>query len=142
MSGGAEDLADPEATAALAERFARALPVGGVLLIDGPMGAGKTTFVAALARAWGSDAAVTSPTYVLAHEYPSPVGVIVHIDLHRLPAGSDLEAVIDVDLSLIHARAIVVEWAERLATAPANAAHLTLTRIGERRRAQWSGIAP
>lgn len=90
------------------------LPDGSLLLLDGPMGAGKTTLVQALARELGSDAAVSSPTYTLIHEYPTPAGILVHIDAWRLSRASDL---IDsgLDEYLDHARLVAVEWGAELA---------------------------
>jgi tRNA threonylcarbamoyladenosine biosynthesis protein TsaE len=130
-------LADLAATAALARSAARALPAGGLLLLSGPLGAGKTTFVAALCEALGSEAAVTSPTYTLVHEYPSPHGVLVHIDLYRLPEGEDAAAALDLDELLARARLVVVEWGERLLAGYPDAWHLHLERHGERRHARW-----
>lgn len=134
------DLADTEA---LARRTAAALPPGALLLLDGPLGAGKTTFVAALAAAWGSEAQVTSPTYTLVHEYPTPHGVLVHVDAFRLPDGVDLDAALDVDAYRARARAVVVEWGDRWPQAHRDAWRLRIERRGERRRARWTaGPAP
>jgi tRNA threonylcarbamoyladenosine biosynthesis protein TsaE len=125
-------------TVALAQATASALPHGQLLLLSGPLGAGKTTFVAALAAALGSRADVTSPTYTLVHEYPCSAGPLIHIDLYRLPHGVDLEAALDLDDALGRARAVVVEWGERLLATHPEAWHLTLTRHGERRSARWA----
>ena len=61
-------------TAALAAEVAGRLRPGGVLLLEGDLGAGKTTFVQALARALGVARPVTSPTFTLANAYPLPGG--------------------------------------------------------------------
>src|ERR1700712_2171392 len=71
-------------TAALAEQLAAELSAGDVVLLQGPVGAGKTTFVAAVARALGSGVPVSSPTFGLVHRYAAPQGELVHLDLHRL----------------------------------------------------------
>lgn len=130
-------LADRAATAQFARATAHSLPPGQLLLLSGPLGAGKTTFTAALCAALGSDAAVTSPTYTLVHEYPSPQGPLVHIDLYRLPAGVDVAAALDLDELLARARVVVVEWGERLLANYPDAWHLALEREGEARRARW-----
>jgi tRNA threonylcarbamoyladenosine biosynthesis protein TsaE len=132
------ELPDLAATRALASTVARALPHGGLLLLSGPLGAGKTTFVAALAAALRSDADVTSPTYTLVHEYPTPAGPLVHVDAYRLDPAVDLDATLDLDAYLGRARAVVVEWGERLLAGHPDAWHLTIQRDGERRRATWS----
>lgn len=73
--------AGPAGTAALAERFARCLPPGTVVFLEGPLGAGKTVFVRGMARAFGLDPqAVHSPSFLLMHDY----GGMVHIDCYRL----------------------------------------------------------
>lgn len=131
------ELPDLEATRALARTIARLLPVGQLVVLSGPLGAGKTTFVAALAAALGSEAQVTSPTYTLVHEYPTPAGPLVHVDAYRLDAALELGAVLDLDAYLSRARAVVVEWGERLLAAHPDAWHLTIDRVGEHRTARW-----
>lgn len=106
-------LRSPEELRPLARDLLRRLPQGSLLLLDGPMGAGKTSLVQALAAELGSDAAVSSPTYTLIHEYPTPAGTLVHIDAWRLPAAADL---LDSGLDdyLASARLVAVEWGGEL----------------------------
>lgn len=74
----------PQDTARVAEQLAATLSPGDVVLVEGEMGAGKTTFVRAAARALGVTARVTSPTFTIGRRYDDgPVGVS-HLDLHRL----------------------------------------------------------
>ena len=97
------------------EQFARALlertSPGVPLLLVGPLGAGKTTLVQALGRALGSAAHISSPTYTLVHEYPTPEGPFVHIDAYRL---GDADALFALGLEdyLERARLTAVEWGE------------------------------
>lgn len=105
---GTERLASLTDTEGLARRVAANAPAGAVLVLTGPLGAGKTTFTQALARALGSTAAVTSPTYTLVHEYPTPDGPLVHIDAYRLQ-DADLAA-LGFDDYVDRARLVVVEW--------------------------------
>ena len=76
-------------TRALGARAAKRLRGGEVLLLYGPLGAGKTCFVQGLCQALGVAEEVTSPTFTLVNSYPgSPV--IHHIDLYRIAPGADL----------------------------------------------------
>lgn len=88
-------------------------PEGTLLILSGPLGAGKTTLVQALGRQLGSSARISSPTYTLIHEYPSPEGLLVHIDAYRLPSA---DALFDLGLEdyLARARLVAVEWGEGL----------------------------
>ena len=112
------------ATAAQTRSLARALGtqlVGGdVVVLDGPLGAGKTTFVQGLALGLGVTAPVTSPTFVLArHQRPDPGGPrpdgpeLVHVDAYRLGGALELDD-LDLDSDLDRA-VVVVEWGEGLA---------------------------
>jgi tRNA threonylcarbamoyladenosine biosynthesis protein TsaE len=74
----------PDETAAIARALAPALRPGDILLLDGELAAGKTTFVKAVAAALGSADQVTSPTFTLANFYGYPGGTILHIDAYRL----------------------------------------------------------
>ncbi|MFC5380113.1 tRNA (adenosine(37)-N6)-threonylcarbamoyltransferase complex ATPase subunit type 1 TsaE [Aquipuribacter nitratireducens] len=108
----------------MGEALGRQLVGGDVVVLDGPLGAGKTTFTQGLARGLGVTAPVTSPTFVLArHQRPDPAGPrpdgpwLVHVDAYRVGGAlewDDLDLDSDVDRSVV-----VVEWghglAERLA---------------------------
>lgn len=100
-------------TAALAAEVAPWLRPGGVLLLEGDLGAGKTTFTQALARIYGVTRTVTSPTFTLANEYRLPEGgSLVHFDLYRLASP---EGLYDLGLedALERGARMVVEWPER-----------------------------
>jgi tRNA threonylcarbamoyladenosine biosynthesis protein TsaE len=77
-------------TEALGARLAATLRPGEVVLIEGELGAGKTTFVRGAARALGVSGPVTSPTFTIGQRYEAPVPV-AHLDLYRLAglAGED-----------------------------------------------------
>lgn len=131
MSSRAEriPLADEAALAAFAREAATMLAPGALLVLSGPLGAGKTSFVRHLASALGSDAEVTSPTYTLVHEYPTPVGTLVHVDAYRLQGDTALQA-LGLDEARERARLTVVEWGEALLAEDPTALHLALDRAG------------
>jgi tRNA threonylcarbamoyladenosine biosynthesis protein TsaE len=76
-------------TEALGAELASELLPGDVVLIEGELGAGKTTFVRGACRALGVSAPVTSPTFTIGQRYPGPVPV-AHVDLFRI-GGLDAE---------------------------------------------------
>lgn len=97
----------------LARDLLERLGPGSLLLLKGGMGAGKTTLVSLLAAELDSEASVSSPTYTLIHEYPTPEGKLVHIDAWRLDSAADL---LDSGLDdyLADSRLVAVEWGEDL----------------------------
>lgn len=108
---------DAAATQAVAGRLAGILQPGDVILLEGDLGAGKTTFTQGMARALGVDEAVTSPTFVLMNIYPTAAGYdLVHVDVYRLDR---LSEVVDLALPemLEDGSVVVVEWGERAAAA-------------------------
>lgn len=84
------------------------LSAGDVLVLTGPLGAGKTTFARGLGSALGVRGPVTSPTFVLARTHPSLVGgpELIHVDAYRLGDRAELD---DLGLDLA-ASVTVVEW--------------------------------
>jgi tRNA threonylcarbamoyl adenosine modification protein YjeE len=93
----------------MAERLAPQLHHGDVILLEGDLGAGKTTFARALCSALGVDGPVTSPTFGVAHRYDSPSGRIAHLDLHRLGELGAFDRDL-VDDELDEADLALVEW--------------------------------
>ena len=92
---------------ALGARLAPLLRPGDLVLLNGELGAGKTTLARGLGAALGARGAVTSPTFVLAREHPTVSGVpLVHVDAYRLATGRELD---DLDHDFAHS-IVVVEW--------------------------------
>jgi tRNA threonylcarbamoyl adenosine modification protein YjeE len=100
-------IADAPAMEALGARLAPLLTAGDLVVLDGPLGAGKTTLTRGLGAALGARGAVTSPTFVLAREHPTTAGApLVHVDAYRLATARELD---DLDLDYDGA-IVVVEW--------------------------------
>jgi tRNA threonylcarbamoyladenosine biosynthesis protein TsaE len=95
-------------TEAAGAALAGDLRPGDVVLIEGEMGAGKTTFVRGAARALGFDGPVTSPTFTIGRRYEGRVP-IAHLDLHRLAGLADEDPALLEDYLTPDAIAFV-EW--------------------------------
>jgi tRNA threonylcarbamoyladenosine biosynthesis protein TsaE len=101
----------PEAMRDLGERIAAALQPGDVVILTGPLGAGKTTLAQGIGRGLGVDG-VVSPTFVIARVHRAGRIPLVHVDAYRL--GSVLE-VDDLDLDAeLDESVTLVEWGEGL----------------------------
>ncbi|MDO4902705.1 MAG: tRNA (adenosine(37)-N6)-threonylcarbamoyltransferase complex ATPase subunit type 1 TsaE [Limosilactobacillus sp.] len=99
-----------EATIALGEKIGRQLTAGDVLVLDGDLGAGKTTFTKGLAQGLDISEIVKSPTFTIVHEYHDGRLPLYHMDAYRLENGGGddlgLEEYFDSD------GVSVVEWAQ------------------------------
>ena len=92
---------------------------GEILLLSGPLGAGKTIFVKGICAALGIDEEeVTSPSFTLVNPYAGRLK-LYHLDLYRLDAGATAAHAVDLDELLADEQAvIVIEWAERMNNYP------------------------
>ncbi len=120
-------LQDEDATAALAHKIAPHLAPGDVILLEGPIGAGKSAFARALIRfRLGRMEDVPSPTFTLVQTYDAPEGDIWHCDLYRL---THPDEAFELGLEDAFSTAIcVIEWPDRLgAYIPENALNMTFS---------------
>jgi len=111
---------NPEETFDAGRRAGERLAGGEILLLSGPLGAGKTVFVKGLAAGLGLDPAeVSSPSFTLVNRYDEGRLLLYHIDLYRLDEGASAAHAVDLDELLADDRAvIVIEWAERMGNYP------------------------
>ncbi len=129
----------PEELCAWGGKFAKRLRVGDVIALIGGLGAGKTTLVQSIAKAWGYREGASSPTFALANEYRTPRGMIYHMDMYRLTkkeiAAFPIEDYWGSGLCLI-------EWADRIrARLPVSTEELHLDITGPQSRALRMGKA-
>ncbi|CAN5542287.1 tRNA (adenosine(37)-N6)-threonylcarbamoyltransferase complex ATPase subunit type 1 TsaE [soil metagenome] len=122
LDAGNTELATPEDTLALGRRLGAELQAGDVVVLSGPLGAGKTLLTKGIAEAMDVDGPVTSPTFVLARVHKARqegAPALIHVDVYRLldHAAADLLAELDsLDLDTdLDAGVVVVEWGEGLA---------------------------
>lgn len=135
-------LPDAVATGALAGRIARALPDerGGLtLLLEGELGAGKSTLARALIQALGHRGAVPSPTYTLIEPYSLPGGPVYHVDLYRVADADELEY---LGLDELDDGMRIVEWPDRAAALERAAdLRIRLRYAGDGREADVEGLS-
>ena len=105
---GTRTIENPDQMHELGLELGKALRAGDVLVLTGPLGAGKTTLTRGIGEGLGVRGPVTSPTFVLARTHPSLVDgpPLVHVDAYRLNSAVELD---DLDIDFAHS-VVVVEW--------------------------------
>src|SRR5687767_4298973 len=105
---GTREAASPGDMEALGVTIGGMLQPGDLVVLTGPLGAGKTTLTRGIAEGLGVRGPVQSPTFVLARTHPSLVGgaPLVHVDAYRLGSAVELD---DLDIDFEHS-VVVVEW--------------------------------
>ncbi|MBS4102660.1 tRNA (adenosine(37)-N6)-threonylcarbamoyltransferase complex ATPase subunit type 1 TsaE [Tsukamurella paurometabola] len=113
---GERVLPEVEDTEALGRELAAGLAAGDLVILDGPLGAGKTALTRGIAAGLGVTGRVSSPTFIIAREHrpgePGGPG-LVHVDAYRLGGLDELDA-LDLDTDLEDC-VVVVEWGEGVA---------------------------
>jgi tRNA threonylcarbamoyl adenosine modification protein YjeE len=97
----------PEKMEQLGEKLGKLLRIGDLVLLSGPLGAGKTTLTRGLGRSLRAEGTIQSPTFVLARTHKIPNGKLVHVDAYRLSSALELD---DLDIDFENS-IVVVEWA-------------------------------
>ncbi|MCP9940051.1 tRNA (adenosine(37)-N6)-threonylcarbamoyltransferase complex ATPase subunit type 1 TsaE [Synechococcus sp. Cruz CV12-2-Slac-r] len=134
-------LVDAEATRLQGLQLAQYLPAGALLLLSGPLGAGKTALVQGIAAGLGITEAVTSPSYALAQHYycrGESAPALIHLDLYRLEQAIAADELFfqEAEEALACNSLMAVEWPERLSALPTGAWLLQLSLEGEGRHFQ------
>lgn len=122
-----------DTTEQVAATFADTLRPGDVVLLSGPLGAGKTAFVRGLARGLGIDPdEVSSPTFTLVHEYRGGRLRLFHADLYRLgrAAAEDL----GLDELGVRDGVLAIEWPDRLGHTFRGAIEVEVAIVGDTTR--------
>jgi tRNA threonylcarbamoyladenosine biosynthesis protein TsaE len=122
-------LPDAEATRKFGVKLGRSLPAGTVILLEGDLGAGKTTLVQGMAEGLGIPDSIESPTFTLINEYLTGRIPLYHLDLYRLES-QEVEALhlesywdgLERDLGIA-----AIEWGERLPYKPDNYLQICLS---------------
>ena len=107
---------------------------GEILLLSGPLGAGKTLFVKGICSALGiEEEDVTSPSFTLVNPYEGRLR-LYHVDLYRLDEGASAAHAVDLDDLLADEKSVlVIEWAERMGNypLPGNVTRISIEGDGE-----------
>jgi tRNA threonylcarbamoyl adenosine modification protein YjeE len=116
---GRHEMATSDAMERLGVHIGEQLQAGDLLVLTGPLGAGKTTFTRGLAEGLGVRGPVQSPTFVIARTHPSLVGgaPLVHVDAYRLGSAAELD---DLDIDFTRS-VVVIEWGREMASSVADA---------------------
>ncbi len=118
-----------EAGEKLGARLASEFPRGALVLLVGPLGAGKTVLAGGIARGLGIDERLVSPTYTIISEYRAGTRVLHHVDLYRIDGREQLEN-IGLDDILAGTSYALVEWGEKIEQslrASVSGAHFRIT---------------
>lgn len=126
-------LVDAEATRSLGRALGQSLSAGSVILLEGDLGAGKTTLVQGIGEGLDITDPIVSPTFTLINEYTEGRLPLYHLDLYRLSA-KEVEALylenywegVEVPLGIV-----AIEWAERLPYKPPTYLVIKLTYLAE-----------
>ena len=106
----------PESTMSLGSTLTKKFPDLSILLLNGPLGAGKTTLVKGIAKSLRIQEPITSPTFPLSQHYPSGSPPLIHLDLYRIddPNAANEFFLQEEEESKALGALMIVEWPERL----------------------------
>ncbi|MBE9051344.1 tRNA (adenosine(37)-N6)-threonylcarbamoyltransferase complex ATPase subunit type 1 TsaE [Nostocales cyanobacterium LEGE 11386] len=122
-------LADAEATLNLGITLGQTLTAGSVILLEGDLGAGKTTLVQGIGQGLGINESIVSPTFTLINEYTQGRLPLYHLDLYRLEPPEVVALNLETYWEGIEVipGIVAIEWAERMPYKPDSYLNLVLT---------------
>ena len=137
-------LDNPESTISFGSTLTKKIPNLSILLLNGPLGAGKTTFVKGIAKSLGIKEPITSPTFPLSQHYPSGSPPLIHIDLYRIekPLVANEFFLQEEEESRYMGALMVVEWPERLSLSLSDAWRGNLEYIPNKKGRTFQLIPP
>lgn len=130
-------------TQKLAQRLAVAIEPGCLILLNGPLGSGKTAFTQALGHSLGIKRGIKSPTYTIVKEYEGldKIDKLIHMDAYRLETGG--ADTIDIDHFLQEDSVCVIEWPEFvLDYLPSDYIRIDFEHINDHSRRLYLSLAP
>ena len=133
----------PESTISLGSTLTKKFPDLSILLLNGPLGAGKTTLVKGIAKSLKIQEPITSPTFPLSQHYPSGSPPLIHLDLYRLEeakAANEL-FLLEEEESKAMGALIVIEWPDRLSL-PLNDAWIGKIQYSSENKGRFFQLIP
>lgn len=125
----------------LAGRLAELLRPGGVVLLEGSLGVGKTTLAKAIGRALGIRSGMSSPTFDLLHVHAIDGLIVYHGDGYRLQDVGEWD-VLDLPAPDETGTLLLIEWGEAIGPQYPERLEIRFERDGERRRIRLCGVGP
>jgi tRNA threonylcarbamoyladenosine biosynthesis protein TsaE len=132
------NLPDSQATQQLGNRLGQLLPAGSTILLEGDLGAGKTTLVQGIGKGLGIETTIVSPTFTIINEYPEGRVPLYHFDLYRLESQETAEIAPELYWEAIEVTLGItaIEWAQRLPYLPDNYLKIHLRHCQQERQAE------
>lgn len=123
-------------TEKLAKKLAKKYKKGAVILFQGPLGSGKTTFIQTFAKALGVTGRIISPTFILMKPYDLPKSLrkLYHLDLYRLENQQQIESLGLEEIWNNPQNIVLIEWAAKLAQLPPNYILISIEILGPKKR--------
>ena len=129
-------LADAQATFQLGLQLGQTLPPGSVILLEGDLGAGKTTLVQGIGAGLGITEPIVSPTFTLVNEYIGGRIPLYHLDLYRLQSSEVMGIYPEIywEGREVESGITAIEWAQRLPYQPESFREIELVNLGDQGR--------
>lgn len=118
----------PEDTIELGKEFAKYITKGDIITLNGELGSGKTVFLMGIAKYFGIENEVCSPTFTIVNEYNTPSFPIYHFDVYRIEDSDEFLEGVGTDY--FYNGACLIEWGDAiiLDILPQNTIHIDITK--------------